>query len=198
MIGTKIPELKLISSNLKKIKTARAILGSLGFSVEGVSLELLEIQSNDLSEIVEHKVEQAEKIFGSHIFVEDGGLFIEALNGFPGPYTAYVAQTLGPMGLCKLLCGVKNRKAVFRSALAYVDDAGLVHKFIDEKNFLEISEEPSKHKNSDGWSDLWSILIPLGQKHPYTELSPETLMRWHEQRKHQSTFMKLGMFLLNR
>jgi XTP/dITP diphosphohydrolase len=40
---------------------------------------------------------------GLPIIVEDAGLFVEALNGFPGPYSSYVYKTIGNEGLLKLM-----------------------------------------------------------------------------------------------
>ncbi|RLE72114.1 MAG: non-canonical purine NTP pyrophosphatase, RdgB/HAM1 family, partial [Thermoprotei archaeon] len=51
-------------------------------------------------------------------FVEDAGLFVEALNGFPGPYSSYIYKTIGCEGILKLLEGVDNRKAYFLSVVA--------------------------------------------------------------------------------
>jgi XTP/dITP diphosphohydrolase len=53
--------------------------------------------------------------------VEDAGLFVDALKGFPGPYAAYVYKTISNPGLLKLMENVKDRKATFRSVMAYYD-----------------------------------------------------------------------------
>jgi len=51
--------------------------------------------------------------------VEDAGLFIDALNGFPGPYAAYAYKTIGNKGLLKLMENIENTKASFHSVIAY-------------------------------------------------------------------------------
>jgi XTP/dITP diphosphohydrolase len=51
--------------------------------------------------------------------VEDAGLFIEALNGFPGPFSSYVYKTIGTQGVLRLMRGIKNRNALFLSAVAF-------------------------------------------------------------------------------
>ena len=51
----------------------------------------------------------------------DTGLYVEALGGFPGPYTHYVDEKLGEDGLLKLLKGVDNRNACFIEAFAYCE-----------------------------------------------------------------------------
>jgi len=53
--------------------------------------------------------------------VEDAGLFIEALNGFPGPYSHYVYQTIGTRGILKLMRNVDQRDSHFRSVVVFCD-----------------------------------------------------------------------------
>ena len=53
------------------------------------------------------------------MIVEDAGLFIKALKGFPGTYSSYVQETLGNQGILKLLDGVNDRYAEFRSVIGY-------------------------------------------------------------------------------
>lgn len=193
-IPLKPPVLKIVSSNQRKSKYAAEILKPLGLNVVSTPLKLQELQSDDLSAIARHKAAQAFELLGPHVVVEDGGLFIEALNGFPGPYTAYVARTLGAIGLCNLLAGVPDRRAIFRSVLIYVDGDGSEHQFIDDTNCLEIADRPSEQSCGDGWSDLWSALIPLGESRPYTELHPNRIAEWLMGRQRRSTFMQLGLF----
>ncbi len=83
----------------------------------------LEIQDKDIATIATHTVREVKSRIIGPTIVEDSGLFIECLNGFPGPYSAYVYETLGCNGLLKLLIGLEERNAEFRSAIAYTDDS---------------------------------------------------------------------------
>jgi len=59
-------------------------------------------------------------------FLNDGfEIFIDALNGFPGPYSAYVFHKIGCEGILRLLKGVDDRKAKFDSAVGYCDRRGV-------------------------------------------------------------------------
>jgi len=51
--------------------------------------------------------------------VEDSGLFIDALGGFPGPYSSYAFKTIGCRGILRLMDGIGDRSASFRCAVAY-------------------------------------------------------------------------------
>ncbi len=53
--------------------------------------------------------------------VEDSGLYIRALNGFPGPYSSYVYKTIGYFGILKLMEDVTDRGAHFKSVVAFYD-----------------------------------------------------------------------------
>jgi len=109
------------TGNIHKFNEARNILIKRDIAVGMLRLKDIEIQSDSLIEIALASVVDVFKQCNLPVIVEDAGLFINALKGFPGPYAAYAYKTLGNKGLLKLLKGLKNRKAVFRSALAYCD-----------------------------------------------------------------------------
>ncbi|MCG3107934.1 dITP/XTP pyrophosphatase [Metallosphaera sp. J1] len=81
----------------------------------------LEIQADSLEEIVRYSAVTFYSLYRSPLIVEDSGLFVEALRGFPGPYTNYVKRTLDCEGILKLMEGLSDRKAYFRSVIAYID-----------------------------------------------------------------------------
>jgi XTP/dITP diphosphohydrolase len=53
------------------------------------------------------------------VFVEDAGLFVDSLQGFPGPYSRYVYDTVGVDGILKLMKKIENRSAHFQSVIAF-------------------------------------------------------------------------------
>lgn len=110
------------TGNINKYKEACSILGSYGIAVGMLKLKGDEIQSESLQEIAENSVLNAYRRSHLPIFVEDAGLFIDALSGFPGPYAAYAYKTIHNSGVLKLLEGVNNRHAKFESIIAYCDD----------------------------------------------------------------------------
>lgn len=86
-------------------------------------VKAVEIQSDCLADIARASAKDAFKRCKLPLIVEDAGLFVEALNGFPGPYAAYAYKTLGNKGLLKLMEQVKVRTAKFQSSIAYCDNA---------------------------------------------------------------------------
>ncbi|UCE12892.1 MAG: non-canonical purine NTP pyrophosphatase, partial [Candidatus Heimdallarchaeota archaeon] len=82
-------------------------------------VSLIEIQSPDLEEIAVFSLRDIQDSIAQNLFfVEDSGLFIKQLNGFPGPYSAYVLKTLGLNGILTLMHKVEDREAYFQSSIA--------------------------------------------------------------------------------
>lgn len=117
------------TSNDHKLAEASAVLGPLGFTVERVDVELLEIQETSLEKIARFKLGHAPPT-KSPLFAEDTGLFVQGLKNFPGPYAAFVFKTLSYPGILKLMEGLEDRTAYFESVIAYRDLEGEVHSFV--------------------------------------------------------------------
>ncbi|MEM2905902.1 MAG: RdgB/HAM1 family non-canonical purine NTP pyrophosphatase [Candidatus Bathyarchaeia archaeon] len=105
--------------NEDKFKEAEAILSERGLVVKMLKEPKLEVQSDSLKRIARLAAVSLVKHGWSPVLVEDTGLFIHALNGFPGPYSSYVLRSLGNKGVLKLMDGVADRGAVFRCAVAF-------------------------------------------------------------------------------
>ncbi len=114
-------EVIFITSNEGKYREARAIGEKYGVEVNWMQVEYLEPQGADLKEIAKKSAEILSEKINSSFFIEDSGLFVEALNGFPGPYSSYVFKTIGNSGILKLMEGVENRNAYFMAVIAYWD-----------------------------------------------------------------------------
>lgn len=110
------------TNNIHKFNEVRSVLVEYNIAVAMLRIKAIEIQNNSLKEIAKASARDAFKHCRLPVIVEDAGLFVEALRGFPGPYAAYVYQTIGNEGLLKLMENVENRKAMFQSAIAYCDN----------------------------------------------------------------------------
>jgi len=108
------------TNNINKFNEARKVLGEYGIAAGMLRVKNLEVQSDSLEEIARASVADAFERCHLPIIVEDAGLFIEALSGFPGPYAAYVYKTIGNDGLLKLMRDIENRKARFQSVITYL------------------------------------------------------------------------------
>jgi len=114
----------LASTNVHKYLEAREITAQYGLSLAFLREDVPELQHDDVAEIAREGAIWAAEKWDLPVLVEDTGLFIEALGGFPGPYASYVYRTIGLPGVLKLLEGVEDRRACFRTALAFCDGRG--------------------------------------------------------------------------
>jgi len=108
-----------VTTNFHKFSEARHVLAEHGVAAAMLRIAAIEIQDDNLEEIAKASVRDAVEKSGLPVLVEDAGLFIDALKGFPGPYSSYVYRTLGTRGVLKLMEGANKRKAYFYSVVAF-------------------------------------------------------------------------------
>jgi XTP/dITP diphosphohydrolase len=108
-----------VTGNIHKFNEARKVLAEYNIATAMLNLEAIEIQDDNLKNIAKTSVIDAAKKSNLPVFVEDAGLFVKALNGFPGPYSSYVYRTLGTQGILKLMQNEKKRDAYFLSVVAF-------------------------------------------------------------------------------
>ncbi|MGZ7043935.1 MAG: XTP/dITP diphosphatase [Methanobacterium sp.] len=110
--------INFITGNKHKVKEAKGIFEKFGIALENADLGYPEIQG-DLEEVARFGAKYCAKKLKGPVIVEDAGLFIKALNWFPGTYSSYVQETLTNKGILKLMNNVKDRYAEFRSVVGY-------------------------------------------------------------------------------
>jgi XTP/dITP diphosphohydrolase len=120
--------LAVVTSNSHKAREVAAYFEGL-LEVEHVLLECPEFRSNDVGEIARGKAAFAFKTLHRSLIVDDTAFSVHALGGFPGPYAAYVLDTIGYPGILKLLEGIDDRRARFETAIAYADATGTIRLF---------------------------------------------------------------------
>src|SRR5918998_6303370 len=155
--------LRFLSSNPNKIAEARAILSPAGFELISVERKLDEIQSGDVEFLVRDKCIKAFRLIGRPVFVEHTGLFIEALNGFPGGLTQIFWDRLGAERVAKLFAHEDEGRAVARTRIGYCDGR-CVHQFEGEVNG-RLAPEPR------GDPSQWDcVFIPEGSDETFAEM----------------------------
>lgn len=110
-------KLKVITSNIGKVMEYRDLLNDSGIEMEHFPHSYDEIQTSDLEEVVSKGMETLRSKGLSNFIIDDTGLFIDSLKGFPGVWSAYAQKTIGNPGILKLLEGVSSRKAEFRTCI---------------------------------------------------------------------------------
>ena len=134
-----------MTGNVGKVREAKHALEPLGFDVKQLvvdGVDISEPQCDDLEIVARSKLQQAQAHLpypDDALMVEDAGLFVDALDEFPGVYSAYVLKTLGCAGILKLMEDKDNRNAEFQAVAALLlDDVvhvsrGICQGFIAEE-----------------------------------------------------------------
>lgn len=160
-------DLYFASSNKNKYSEAKEILSKFHLNVGFFEFAPVEIQSNSILEIAEKKSLDAYLSCKKPILVEDDGLFISSLGGFPGPYSSYVFKTIGNSGILNLV--KSKRSAEFHSVIAYCDGKKPVL-------FQGITRGViSKKQRGNGWG-YDPIFIPKGKTKTYAELDDKNTL----------------------
>jgi XTP/dITP diphosphohydrolase len=155
-------KLRFVSSNANKVEEATAILAPAGIEIIAVAKKLEEIQSGDLELLVRDKCIKAFRMIGRPVFVEHTGLFIEALNGFPGGLTQIFWDALGADRVAKLF-GREEAEAVARTRIGYCDGR-CVHQFEGE---VAGRLAPKPRGDAAQWD---CVFIPEGSKKTFAEM----------------------------
>ncbi len=165
--------LYFVTGNRHKLEEARLALRDCNAEIELVQADApkLEIQSMDVREVARVAALTAYLHLGKPLVVEDTGLYINALNGFPGAYAAHVYKTIGLRGVLKLLEGVEDRRARFVAAVAAVIPPRIyvVEGVVEGR----ITEEP---RGSHGFG-YDPIFEPEGYNKTFAEMSIEEKSR---------------------
>ena len=131
-------------------------------------VKTLEIQSDNIEEIAKTSVLHAFKECSLPIIVEDAGLFVEALKGFPGPYSSYVYKTIGNEGLLKLMEKMANRKAKFQSVIAYFSEELESPICFKGEVLAEITEKVRQGNSGFGFDPIFK---PINSQKTFAEMT---------------------------
>jgi len=113
--------LRYVTTNEGKVAEAREYLED----VSALEFDYTEVQSDSLASIAARGAREAHAHAGEPVIVDDAGLFVDSLDGFPGPYSAYVEDTVGIEGVGRLADRERDEeeddRAAFRCVIAYCD-----------------------------------------------------------------------------
>jgi len=119
--------LKIITSNPGKVKEFAKMLSELDIEAEHCKISYDEVQTSELEKVVEKGIEELRKKGLKDFIIDDSGLFVNALKGFPGVYSAYAQKTLGNRGLLKQMDGIEDRNAEFRCCIGcFINDKTII------------------------------------------------------------------------
>jgi XTP/dITP diphosphohydrolase len=179
-----------VTGNDHKIAEASAAVAQFGIEIKKLEgLSKIEIQHPDLEEIASTALSLIITKTDKPVFVEDSGLFIHQLNGFPGPYSSFVFETIGYEGILKLMQDAKTRKAEFRSSVSF----GMNGKWF--ANFSSATEgviQPQPRGNNGFGFD--PIFVPMWNSKTFAEMELKEKTIFSHRAK---AISKLALWYLN-
>lgn len=151
-----------VTSNENKWREAQLILGR---SLDRITLELPEIQAATTMEVALQKAKVAYALLKRPVIIEDAGVELAALGGFPGPFIKFWEKLGGLESICRATDGLQERRAQAVCALVAYDDKGA--QPFEGRAAGTIAPAP-RGTRGFGWD---AIFIPEGSTHTWGEVS---------------------------
>jgi len=168
-MSQKYPPIVFATGNANKLKELIVIAAGSELEFSHQKIDIDEIQSLDVLEIVEHKLREAYRRIGKPVIVEDVGAGLDSLNGLPGPFMKFFEQRLGPSALYQIQ-KVPNDKVTIRCVAGFYDGSTMLFgEGIVEGHIVE-----PRGENGFGFD---SIVMPdsqpNGEQRTYAEMTAE-------------------------
>ncbi len=138
-----------------------------GVEVARVDRRYPEVQADRLDDVLAFAADRLAAEVEPPWLIDDSGLFVEALHGFPGVYSSYVYRTIGPPGVLRLLRGAGDRAARFVTAFLY-HDGRTVHGFRGV-----CGGRIARAERGSGGFGFDPIFIPAGSRKTFGEMPLE-------------------------
>ncbi len=169
----RVNSLVYVTGNELKFKVALQSLQGSGILLERRSLDVPEIQSSRVEEIAEWSAVWASQQLDQPVVVMDAGYYIEALNGFPGPFVKFVNEWFSAEDYLNLLQGKRNRHVVVRDCLAYCR-SGEKPVLFCQLHHGDVATQPGRRNGTS----IDQIFIPEGYTRPVSEIPPEEMLAY--------------------
>ena len=119
-------EINFITQNRGKVAELRAKAKQFDLKINHIDASYPELQADKLEDVVRYGLAYCQNKFLAPFIIEDSGLFVDTLRGFPGPFSSYVYRTIGNSGLVNLVG--EGAPARFESLIgSYHNDFKLFH-----------------------------------------------------------------------
>lgn len=153
-----------VTGNKDKLREAQ----SMWSEIEGVEIDLDEIQEMDGKKIIEAKLKEAIKQKpGIPLIVEDQSLMIDGMNGLPGPFIKWFVKSMSLDGISKLAEIMGNKSSEARTIIGYADSLGKINYFE-----ATIKGKIVSPRGSIGWG--WDYIFqPNGYDKTFAEMTME-------------------------
>ena len=183
-----------ITNNSYKFQIAKTVLNDSGVKLTQKKLGVPEIQNESVERVAAFSARWASTILKKSVAVSDGGCYIEALNGFPGPFIKYINQWLCAQDLLRIMHDKRNRRVVWKDCLAYCEPGKEPVTFVSyfRGKFARKAGENPYRKNY-GWID--TLFVPEGFTKPLSELPTKEYLRFWGNDKNYDSWKRLLKYL---
>lgn len=155
--------LYFITGNAGKFKEAQEILPEL----EQIDINLPEEQELDPNIIIAEKLKAAAKHAPGRYIIEDTSLYLEGMNGFPGPLVKWLRKSIKNVGIYELASRLENNRAIAKTVIGYADGVNEPRYF---EGVIEGKIVPPSGVEGFGWDDIFQ---PDGLNETFAEMGDE-------------------------
>lgn len=155
-------KLYFITGNKFKLEEVQTVIPH----VEQIDLDLPEIQELDARKIIEEKLKEAIKNNSGEFFCEDTSLYINSMNGLPGPLIKWFLESVKDKGIFDLIERYEDRSAVAKTIIGYSDGENIAF-FEGEVEGDIVSPRGDK---AFGWDKIFQ---PRGSDKTFGEMAIE-------------------------
>jgi XTP/dITP diphosphohydrolase len=154
--------IKFVTSNEHKYKEAENLFKKHGIEISWINMKYEEIQAGDNEIICRDSCMKLNQVLEPPFFIDDTGLYIRSLNGFPGPFASYVQDTLGNRIIIQIASG---SDAFFKTVISFSRESKIYQ-------FIGILKGHISEKETDGNKFGYDpIFVPEGYNRTLAQLS---------------------------
>lgn len=161
----------LVTQNRHKLVELKPLFDEYNVKIRPTNIEKLEIRSESVEEVAIAAARHAFITLKMPAIVDDTGLYLPSLGGFPGAYAAFVFKSIGNVGILRLLDEEEDWSANFVTAVGYCDE-GHLESFVGEMHG-SIAPKPA----GEGGFGYDPIFIPDGFTKTYAQLTLDEKIR---------------------
>ncbi|MFQ5349671.1 MAG: non-canonical purine NTP pyrophosphatase [Thermoanaerobaculia bacterium] len=152
----------LVTGNPNKLVETRRLCGH---DLAAAAVDLPEIQSLDLAEVLEAKADEAYRRLARPVIVEETGLELAAMNGFPGPLVKWMLEAVGTAGVARAALAMGDGAARAHCMLLFYDGR---HRQTAEGATTGTLVLPPRGDAGFGWDPVFQ---PDGEERTYGEMT---------------------------
>jgi len=150
-----------ITGNKNKLLEAQTVIPELN----QFEIDLPEIQDIDPHVIIKAKLNEALKHKKTGLIVEDTSLYLDCMNGLPGPLIKWFLKAIGNEGIYNMAKGLGNTSAKVKTIIGYAKTKNHIHFF---EGVMKGKIVSPRGKIKFGWDP---IFVPEGHDETYAEMN---------------------------